>query len=120
MINSFVRGMKRSQNEEDCYSINKLFCDKHNNLYKGLHYFYYSNMKNRVKNYQTIWSFIIQNKKELGKGHELEEHYVSLSEQYAYLLFNNDQVATLEEKLRPNNDDVFLMTYFTSLLSAKN
>jgi len=120
MINSFVRGMKRSQNEEDCYSINKLFCDKHNNLCKGLHYFYYSNMKNRVKNYQTIWSFIIQNKKELGKGHELEEHYVSLSEQYAYLLFNNDQVATLEEKLRPNNDDVFLMTYFTSLLSAKN
>lgn len=122
MINNSVSEIKRSQNEEDFYSISKLFRDENNNLCKGLHYFYYSNMKNRVKNYQTIWSFIIQNKNKLGKGHDLEEHYVSLSEQYAYLLFNNDQAVTLEKRLRPDNDDLFLMTYFISnlILSAKS
>lgn len=122
MVNDPISKMKCSQSEEYFYSISKLFCDESNNLHKGLHHFYYSTMKNRVKNYQNIWSFIIQNKKELCKGHELEKHYVSLSEQYAYLLFNNDQIVKLEEKLMPDNDDVFLMTYFTYnlILSAKS
>ena len=122
MINNPVREIRRSQNEEDFYSINKLFRDKHNNLCKGFDYFYCSNMKNRVKNYQGIWSFIVQNKKKLVKGCELEEHYVSLSEQYAYLLFDYDQIVELERKVKSDNDDVFLMAYFTYnlILSAKS
>lgn len=122
MINNPVRGIRCSQNEEDFYSINKLFRDKHNNLCKGLDYFYYSNMKNHVKNYQNIWNFIVQNKKKLAKGRELEEHYVSLSEQCAYLLFDYDQIVELERKVKPDNDDVFLMAYFTYnlILSAKS
>ena len=114
--------MKRSQVVEDLYNMSKLFYDENNNLCRGLHYFYYSKMKKRIKSYQNIWSFIIQNKMQLPRSHELEELYVSLSEQYAYLLFNSDQIVKLEKKPRPDNDDVFLMTYFAYnlILSAKS
>lgn len=122
MINNRFAEIKRIQNGDDSYGISKLFYDENNNLCRGLQYFYYSKMKKRIKNYQNIWGFIIQNKTKLASSHELEQHYVSLSEQYAYLLFNSDQIVKLEKKPRPDNDDVFLMAYFTYnfILSAKS
>ncbi len=111
-----------SNNEEYNYCIPTTWIGKDGVMNKGLWYFYHLRMKERIKNYQNAWSHIVANKKNLSNYPRIEEHYVSISEQYCYVLFNLDQIIKIERKQYPDNDDVFFMTYFTYnfILSTKS
>jgi len=109
-------------NKDDNYCISTSWINENGIKNKGLWYFYHLKMKERIKNYQKIWNCIIKNKQILASCDKTKEYYASLLEQYVYLLFNLDQILKIEENSIPDNDDVFLMTYFTYnyVLSAKS